>query len=214
MISVGLKMVNFILGQQSGYTKLLCFLWLLDFRAKQYHLKKGWSLKTELKTGDKNVIDNPLVPREKIIFPLLHIKLGLMKQFVKALDKESRCFEYLSILLQALVYKKMGIFDGPDISKLAKDLHFIESMNDVHQELGHLSSQISNSEFPWEWKKQTTAELVDELIQNYKEPGANMSIKIHFLHNHLNNFPENCKGISDKQVERFHQDIKLMKERY
>ena len=108
----------------------------------------------------------------------------------------------------------MGIFDGPDISKLAKDLHFIESKNDVDQELGHLSSQISNSEFPWEWKKQTTAEPVDELIQNYKEPGANMSIKIHFLHNHSNNFPENCKGISDKQVERFHQDIKLMKERY
>ena len=34
VINVGLKMVNFILGQQSGYTKLPCFLWLLDFRAK------------------------------------------------------------------------------------------------------------------------------------------------------------------------------------
>ena len=35
----------------------------------------------------------------------------------------------------------METFDGPDIRKLAKDLHFIESTNYVDQELGHLSNQ-------------------------------------------------------------------------
>ena len=35
----------------------------------------------------------------------------------------------------------MEIFDGPDISKLVKDLLFIESMSDVDQELGYLSNQ-------------------------------------------------------------------------
>ena len=50
---------------------------------------------TELKPGDKDVIDNPLVSRDIIIFPLLLIKLGLMKHFIKAFDKAGKCFEYL-----------------------------------------------------------------------------------------------------------------------
>ena len=51
---------------------------------------------TELKPGDKDVIDNPLVSRDIIIFPLLLIKLGLMKHFIKAFDKEGKCLEYLA----------------------------------------------------------------------------------------------------------------------
>jgi len=41
-----------------------------------------------------------------------------------------------------------------------------------------------------------------------------MSIKVHFLHSHLDRFPENCGDVSDEQGERFHQEIKLMEERY
>ena len=80
-----------------------------------------------MKPGDKNVIANPLLPRDKIIFPPLHIKQGLMKQ------KESRWFEYFCNIFPGISIekKKMGIFDGPDIIKLVKDPHFIESMNDV-----------------------------------------------------------------------------------
>ena len=37
---------------------------------------------------------------------------------------------------------------------------------------------------------------------------------MHFLYSHLDNFFENCRDVSDKQVERFHQDMKLMEERY
>ena len=41
-----------------------------------------------------------------------------------------------------------------------------------------------------------------------------MSIKVHFLHNHLNQFPANCGNVSDEQGERSHQDIKEMETRY
>ena len=41
-----------------------------------------------------------------------------------------------------------------------------------------------------------------------------MSIKVHYLHSHLDNFPNNCDDYSDEQGERFHQDIKTMEERY
>ena len=42
----------------------------------------------------------------------------------------------------------------------------------------------------------------------------NMSIKMHFLHSHLKNFSENYGDVNDKQGEKYHRDIKLMKERY
>ena len=45
--------------------------------------------------GEENVIREILVERDKIILPPLHIKLGLMKQFVKALDKDGSCFSYI-----------------------------------------------------------------------------------------------------------------------
>ena len=41
-----------------------------------------------------------------------------------------------------------------------------------------------------------------------------MSIKVHFLHSHLDRFPDNLGCYSEEQGERFHQDIKVMEERY
>lgn len=41
-----------------------------------------------------------------------------------------------------------------------------------------------------------------------------MSLKIHFLHSHLEFFPENLGAVSDEHGERFHQDIAHMEKRY
>ena len=41
-----------------------------------------------------------------------------------------------------------------------------------------------------------------------------MSLKIHFLHSHLGEFPGNLGEVSDEQGERFHQDIAEMERRY
>ena len=41
-----------------------------------------------------------------------------------------------------------------------------------------------------------------------------MSLKIHFLHSHLDFFPSNLGAVSDEQGERFHQDILQMEQRY
>ena len=37
---------------------------------------------------------------------------------------------------------------------------------------------------------------------------------MHFLHSHLDYFPENCDNYGEEQGERFHQDISCMEERY
>ena len=41
-----------------------------------------------------------------------------------------------------------------------------------------------------------------------------MSLKIHFLHSHLDFFPSNMGKISDKHGERIHHEIKEMENRY
>ena len=41
-----------------------------------------------------------------------------------------------------------------------------------------------------------------------------MSIKVHFLPSYRANFPENLDAVSDEQGERYHQDLKIMEERY
>ena len=41
-----------------------------------------------------------------------------------------------------------------------------------------------------------------------------MSIKMHYLHSHLNLFPPNLGAVSDEQGERFHQDMATIEKRY
>ena len=56
--------------------------------------------------------------------------------------------------------------------------------------------------------------LVDNLLNSYEKLGCNMSLKIHFLHSHLDFFPPNCGAVSDEHGERFHQDVATMERRY
>lgn len=61
-ICVDLKMVNILLGQQSGYTKYPCFTCLWDSRAKDDHWQKvTWPSREKMTVGAANVIKKPLV---------------------------------------------------------------------------------------------------------------------------------------------------------
>ena len=52
------------------------------------------------------------------------------------------------------------------------------------------------------------------MLKCYHEIYGNMSIKVHFLDGHLDKFPDNFGDFSDKQRERFHQELKIMEDRY
>lgn len=56
--------------------------------------------------------------------------------------------------------------------------------------------------------------LVNDFLKKFEKIGANMSLKMHFLKNHLNEFVSNLGAYSDQHGERFHQDIKVMEKRY
>ena len=101
-------MVGFLLGLQGGYTKFPCFLCLWDSRARTEHwIKRDWPVRSELIPGSLNVLAPPLVERSKIVFPPLHIKLGIMKQFVKDLEKDSDCFKYICMKFPGLTIEKL-----------------------------------------------------------------------------------------------------------
>ena len=58
-------------------------------------------------------------------------------------------------------------------------------------------------------------EIVQQLLmESFRELGSRMSLKIHFLHQHLNFFPDTLGAVSDEHGERLHQEVSLMETRY
>ena len=51
------------------------------------------------------IIKEPLIDIEKVILLPLHINLGLMKQFVRALNKDGDCFKNISRVFPELSSK-------------------------------------------------------------------------------------------------------------
>ena len=115
-------MVNFLLGQQSGFTKYPCFLCVWDSRDRsQHYTKKDWPAQNEMVPGRfNNIVNNLLVDRHKILFPLLHIKIGLIKQFTKPWTKMVAASLTCAMFFQDYLLKnwKGGIFDGSQVRQL------------------------------------------------------------------------------------------------
>lgn len=84
-ICADLKVVALICGLQTGYTKNMCYLCTWDSRYTPQYQKRDWLPRTNRLIGQQNVIHEELVPMDKVLLPPLHIKLGLMKNFIKAL---------------------------------------------------------------------------------------------------------------------------------
>ena len=121
-------MINILLGQQADYVKYLRFLCVSDSRADRQHWQtKDWPVREELVVGENNVINEPLMDHNSILLPPLHIKLGLMKQLVKALDKNGHCFRYIRSRFPGTSYEKVraGIFDGPQIQTIIRNPAFV-----------------------------------------------------------------------------------------
>jgi hypothetical protein len=83
------------MGLQNGYTEYCCFPFHWYSRATgQHYIQKRWLEREQFIPGVHNVIHEALIPRETILLPLLHIKLALLKQFVKALDPNSAALHH------------------------------------------------------------------------------------------------------------------------
>jgi len=163
--------------------------------------------------GEKNVINPPLVLQEKIYLPPLHIKLSLMKNFVKGMDKTGCGFEYVRNKFPNVsdANIKEGIFIGPQIRELMHDKQFDEDLNETERN-AWLSFKKICKDFLGNHKAANYQDVVQDPLTLYKAMGCNMSLKIHFLQSHLDFFPEYLGEVSDEYGERFHQDMAMEKQ--
>ena len=82
------KMVAVLMGLQGGFTKFPCYLCLWDSRNTSLHYeKRTWPLMTGYEVGSHYVKQEQLVEPRKVFMPPLHIKLGLIKQFVNWIQR-------------------------------------------------------------------------------------------------------------------------------
>lgn len=103
-----LKMVAILTGIKQGFSKYQCFLCLWEGRDKKLHYTDHqWPRRVDFRLGKHCVDHDPLVPSDKIILPPLHIKLGLIKNFVRALNQEGEAFEYLKTIFKNLSSAKI-----------------------------------------------------------------------------------------------------------
>ncbi|GBO15939.1 hypothetical protein AVEN_117606-1 [Araneus ventricosus] len=123
-ICADLKVIAALVGLQAGYTKFYCFVCQWDSRdRKKHYIKKLWPKRQFLIPGVKNEENEPLVASEKILLSPLHIKLGLMKNFVKAMDCRGSGFQYLRLKFPKVSEAKIteGVFVGPQFRQLMKN---------------------------------------------------------------------------------------------
>lgn len=154
----------------------------------------------------KNVLQKPLIESTTVLLPPLHIKLGLMKKFVKALPKDGKCFQYICKKFPALSTAKLkeGVFTGPDIRKLCKDGNFEKEMEVAEKEAWVAFKDVV-TKFLGNKKDPNFKSIVETMLQKYQNLGCSMSLKVHFLHSHLDYFPENLGAVSEEMGERFHR---------
>jgi len=98
-ICCDLKVIALLFGLQQGFTKYCCFVCDWDSRAQPLHYsRKDWPARKSLELGIMNVENQTLVESSKILLPSMHLKLGLMKNFLKAMNQEEAAFAYLRVM--------------------------------------------------------------------------------------------------------------------
>ncbi len=203
-----LKVIAILTGLQSGFTKHFCFLCLWDSRCRsQHYIHKNWPPRGTDVPGTSNIKNMPLVDKAKLLLPPLHIKLGLMKQLVKSIDRTGPAFCFLKLKFPAISDAKIkeGVLVGPQIRQLMLDPKFDAPMNDIEPSAWTAFKNVCSG-FLGRNRAQNYAQLIDDLLQAYHAMGCNMSLKLHFLKSHLDFFPPNLGDISDEHEKRFHQD--------
>jgi hypothetical protein len=165
--------------------------------------KKNWALREYFVQGKNNVKNKSLVEIHKILMPPLHIKLGLIKQFIKALDKNSTTMQYLPVLFPHSSKAKIeaGIFNGPDIHKMFLSQQFEEAMP-VRALNAWITFRSVVEIFLRNNKSPNYQELIEDMITKYQILGCRMTLKLHVLHSHLDFFGDNMGDISEEHGER------------
>jgi len=141
-------------------------------------VKKNWPLRESLTPGSKNIIKESLIPTNKVILPPLHIKLDLVKQFIKAMrTTESKAFMYIFKKFPKLSDAKIreGIFDGPQIRELLKDKEFEKRKTKVESVAWRSFREVTRK-FLENTKDPNYVSIVENIVKNFFNVGCLMRV--------------------------------------
>lgn len=242
-ICCDLKVVNILQGviSNGGYPKYFCFICNWDSRSKLDQYKsKHWIKRSSESEKQLKLMNTPLIKNiDDILLPPLHIKLGITKKFIEVAVKNNDDFfvclktifpklsndkirngngcsiRDVNIFYQLLSLLSTGVLNGPDIRKLMKSESFTNTLTNNHRKAWDalkdvIEGVLGKNRVPRD-KAQT---LVDTMLYYFHKIGASMTLKLHFLHHHLDVFLQQLPTESDEQGERFHQITMPMEKRY
>jgi len=190
-------------------------MWLWDSKAYSTHYTKNdYEMRTEHHNVDElSVRHEPLVARDRIILPPLHVKLGIVKQFICYLFKKSPNCEgakYLRQFFAGIVsdsHLVAGVLTGPEIRLLFNnDKVFCDKLTDVQLKAWKALKKVCD-EFLGNYRAPEYRQLCADMVKAFGEMEVNMSLKVHYLDAHIDFFQENNGAMSDEQGERVHQDL-------
>ncbi|GBN44888.1 hypothetical protein AVEN_120460-1 [Araneus ventricosus] len=112
-----------------------------------------------------NVEHPPLAELHKIIIPPLHIKLGLVKNLVKAMDKNGPAIKYLHEKFPRLSVAKIKkvVFVEPQIKQLFRDPKFEKILRSKEKKVWEVFYEVSTN-FLWNCKAENYKDLVKDML--------------------------------------------------
>ena len=127
-----------------------------------------------------------------MLLPPLHIKLGLIKQFVKKLNSEGNAFKHIQELFSKLSEAKINdeVFVGPQVKRPMKSDSFSEKLSAVERRAWKSFASVVQV-FLGNHKAENFREIVEKLVDAYEKMGCRMLLKLHVLHFHIDEFKDN-----------------------
>lgn len=107
------------------------------------------------------------------------------------------------------------MLNGPDIRKLIKSQRFTNVLGeDYATAWDALKNVIAHVLGKKRAPSQIVKEIVKAMLDSFNAINVSMTLKLHFLHYHLDEFLQQLPSESDEQGERFHQITLPMEKRY
>ena len=143
----------------------MCFLCLWNSREDSSHYAvKVWPIRQSPQIGKYDVHHQPLVSSANVFLLPLYIKLGLMKNFVKAMDLEGEFLKDFFGAHKSDAKLKAGIFVGPEIRKLMLNEESDSRLNPVELAAWNaLKSIVAN--FLGNHHYEQFADMVDDMLK-------------------------------------------------
>ena len=145
-----------------------------DSKDKAHHCVKWiWPVRKTLEPGHKYGKHHSLVESSRNLLPTLHIKLGLTKNFVKAMDHNCIAFlhQQLKFLLLSDAKIQEDVFTYPDLCSLLHDEVFECIITSDEQRVWHAFQEMVTG-FLGNRRADNYKDLVEELLSSYQKLGC------------------------------------------